>query len=81
MRAVARLNYEIEALERMWPESAEAVEKIEVTMDDVARVMELWTGIPAAKVRETEYSKLAHLEALNSKVSASAGRAPCGLGV
>ncbi|MFR8255885.1 MAG: AAA family ATPase [Ruthenibacterium sp.] len=67
--AVARLNYEIEALEKDVAGKREAVEKIEVTMDDVARVIELWTGIPAAKVRETEYSKLAHLEeALNSKI-------------
>ena len=67
--AVARLNYEIEALEKDVAGKREAVEKIEVTMDDVARVIELWTGIPAAKVRETEYSKLAHLEdALNEKI-------------
>lgn len=66
---MARLNYEIEALEKDVAGKREAVEKIEVTMDDVARVIELWTGIPAAKVRETEYSKLAHLEeALNGKI-------------
>lgn len=35
---------------------------IQVTMEDVAKVIELWTGIPAAKVKETEYTKLAHLE-------------------
>ena len=67
--AVARLNYEIENLEKQAAEQRAAVEQIEVTMDDVARVIELWTGIPAAKVRETEYSKLAHLEdALNEKI-------------
>lgn len=33
-----------------------------MTMEDVAKVIELWTGIPAAKVKETEYTKLAHLE-------------------
>ena len=26
-------------------------------MDDVAKVIELWTGIPAVKIRETEYRK------------------------
>ena len=31
-------------------------------MDDVAKVIELWTGIPAVKIRETEYAKLASLE-------------------
>ena len=33
-----------------------------VTADDLAAVIELWTGIPAAKVRENELSKLAQLE-------------------
>ena len=42
---MARLNYEIEALEKDVAGKREAVEKIEVTMDDVARVIELWTGI------------------------------------
>ena len=31
-------------------------------MDDVAKVIELWTGIPAVKIQETEYAKLANLE-------------------
>ncbi len=33
-----------------------------VTADDLARVVELWTGIPAAKIQENELAKLAHLE-------------------
>lgn len=33
-----------------------------VTEEDVAHVIELWTGIPAAKVQENELGKLAHLE-------------------
>ena len=33
-----------------------------VTEDDLARVIELWTGIPASRVRENELSKLAHIE-------------------
>ena len=41
---------------------------IPVTMEDVAKVIELWTGIPAAKVEETEYSKLAKLEENLNKV-------------
>lgn len=39
------------------------VEAIQVTMEDLARVIELWTGIPAVKIAETEYNKLAGLEA------------------
>lgn len=34
----------------------------EVTEDDLARVIELWTGIPASKVKETEIEKLKDLE-------------------
>ena len=31
-------------------------------MEDVARVIELWTGIPAVKIQESEYAKLLNLE-------------------
>ncbi|MCL2019209.1 MAG: ATP-dependent Clp protease ATP-binding subunit [Oscillospiraceae bacterium] len=45
------------------------VKEINVTDEDVSRVIELWTGIPAAKIMETEYGKIGRLEsALNSKV-------------
>ncbi len=41
----------------------------DVTEDDIAHVIELWTGIPASKVRENELKKLADLESvLKSKV-------------
>ncbi len=40
----------------------EAVENISVEEKDLARVIELWTGIPANKIEETEYKKLASLE-------------------
>ncbi|MEG2203725.1 MAG: ATP-dependent Clp protease ATP-binding subunit [Oscillospiraceae bacterium] len=33
----------------------------EVTMDDLARVVELWTGIPSSKIKEGELSRVAHL--------------------
>jgi len=42
---------------------------IEVTSDDLAKVLELWTGIPASKIRESELRKVAGLEkALKEKV-------------
>ncbi|MDQ5983439.1 MAG: ATP-dependent Clp protease ATP-binding subunit ClpE [Eubacteriales bacterium SKADARSKE-1] len=34
----------------------------EVSEDDVAHVIELWTGIPASKVKETEIKKLSKIE-------------------
>ncbi len=33
-----------------------------VTEDDIARVIELWTGIPSSRIKENELSKLADLE-------------------
>ncbi len=33
-----------------------------VTDTDLAKVIELWTGIPASKVEETDFEKLKHLE-------------------
>ena len=38
------------------------VADIQVTADDVAQVVELWTGIPAVKIKETEYGRLMGLE-------------------
>jgi ATP-dependent Clp protease ATP-binding subunit ClpA len=35
---------------------------VEVTTDDLAQVLELWTGIPASKIRETELRRVAELE-------------------
>ena len=54
-------------------DQAEAVEQealsAEVTVDHVAKVTELWTGIPASKIKETELAKVAGLaEALKKKV-------------
>ena len=40
-----------------------------VTDGDIAKVIELWTGIPASKVQESDLKKLAGLEdALNAKI-------------
>ena len=33
-----------------------------VTIDDLSKVIELWTGIPANKIRETEYKRMSVLE-------------------
>ena len=50
-----RLNLEKEKIE---PLALGAI----VTEDDIAHVIELWTGIPASKVKETELKKLAKIE-------------------
>ena len=38
------------------------VKDVKVTMEDVAKVIELWTGIPAEKVSRNEGEKLQELE-------------------
>lgn len=40
----------------------ETAENVQVTEEDIAKVVELWTGIPASKIKETEFLKIAHLE-------------------
>ncbi|MFA5657750.1 MAG: ATP-dependent Clp protease ATP-binding subunit [Oscillospiraceae bacterium] len=40
----------------------ELVSNISVTEDDISKVIELWTGIPANKIVETEYKKIRNLE-------------------
>ena len=59
---VAERKTRMAQLERELPAKQAAAGEIQVTMDDVAKVIELWTGIPAVKIRETEYAKLAGLE-------------------
>jgi ATP-dependent Clp protease ATP-binding subunit ClpA len=45
------------------------IDQIQVTEADVSKVIELWTGIPAAKIMETEFVKIGKLEdALKAKI-------------
>lgn len=41
---------------------AKKLEEVKVTENDVAKVIELWTGIPASKIEESEFSKISDLE-------------------
>lgn len=52
---LARLDGEISGID---PESLTS----RVTEEDIAKVIELWTGIPASRIRENELAKLADLE-------------------
>ena len=66
---VAERKTRIAKLESELPAKQAAASEIQVTKDDVAKGIELWTGIPAVKIRETEFVKLAGLEAaLKQKV-------------
>ena len=40
----------------------EKAENVQVTEEDITKVVELWTGIPANKIAETEFLKIAKLE-------------------
>lgn len=45
------------------------IKEVHVTENDVCKVIELWTGIPASKLLETEFKRISNLEAvLKSKV-------------
>lgn len=45
------------------------IKEVHVTENDVCKVLELWTGIPASKLLETEFKRIANLETvLKSKV-------------
>lgn len=52
---LARLDGEISGID---PDSLTS----RVTEEDIAKVIELWTGIPASRIRENELAKLADLE-------------------
>lgn len=45
------------------------IKEVHITENDVCKVIELWTGIPASKLLETEFKRIANLETvLKSKV-------------
>ncbi len=37
-------------------------DRIELSVDDIARVIEIWTGIPASQISENEFEKINHLK-------------------
>ncbi|MEA5050145.1 MAG: ATP-dependent Clp protease ATP-binding subunit [Oscillospiraceae bacterium] len=43
------------------------VNDLEVTSEDLSKVIELWTGIPASKIEQSEYKKIDGLEAAMEK--------------
>ena len=66
---LAEIRYEIARLDEKTKDLAPAALGAQVEEQDLAHVIELWTGIPASRIQENELKKLADLEAkLNSKV-------------
>lgn len=52
---IIRVKAELEELEKI-------TSNIQVQETDLAKVIELWTGIPSSKIAESEFSKMAKLE-------------------
>ncbi|MDR0987581.1 MAG: ATP-dependent Clp protease ATP-binding subunit [Ruminococcus sp.] len=59
---ITNIKYNLSVLEAKKGELAEKAENVFVTERDLSKVIELWTGIPASKVIESEYTKLYNLE-------------------
>lgn len=60
--ALAQIKGELIRLQTNLDDAEKALEHVEVTVEDLSNVIELWTGIPANKISESEYTKLANLE-------------------
>lgn len=65
--ALAETRYKVSSLEKQMSEIDMDKVTAEVTEDDLAYVIELWTGIPASKIQKTDIGKLAHIDAALSK--------------
>ena len=59
---LANAKAEVLRLKKDLEEAEADAEKVYVTEEDLSKVIELWTGIPASKVVESEYKKLENLE-------------------
>ena len=65
----ALIKADLEKYKKQANELCEATVSTVVTDMDIAKVIELWTGIPATKVQESDFEKLALLESkLNEKI-------------
>lgn len=66
---IAKEKGEILRIQNRLKEVEETLKKVQVTEEDISKVIELWTGIPANKIAQTEYDKIKHLkEALSKRV-------------
>ena len=66
---LAEIKTTIAQTEKKIAEIQPEAENVNVTIDDLSKVIELWTGIPANKIRETEYKRMSVLEdSLKAKI-------------
>lgn len=67
--AIAKAKADIIMCKERLKEIEPKIADIQVEVYDIAKVIELWTGIPAAKIQENEYQKIAQLEKrINQKI-------------
>ena len=59
---IANVKFELEKSKETANEVKDAAADNNVTTDDLAKVIELWTGIPAVKIKQNDLDKLARLE-------------------
>ena len=66
---IAKEKGEILRIQNRLKEVEETLKNVQVTEEDISKVIELWTGTPANKIAQTEYDKIKHLkEALSKRV-------------
>lgn len=61
-KRLAELKTKIAQNEEKLEPLREKAENVYVSMDDLSKVIELWTGIPANKIKETEFKRMSSLE-------------------
>ncbi|MCI7803718.1 MAG: ATP-dependent Clp protease ATP-binding subunit [Oscillospiraceae bacterium] len=60
--ALAEVKGDIIRVKNEMAELEKVIADIQVNEEDLAKVIELWTGIPSNKIAESEFSKMSHLE-------------------
>ncbi|GEN83519.1 negative regulator of genetic competence ClpC/MecB [Sporosarcina luteola] len=58
-----KMKEELETTKTAWKEK-QGKKESEVTVNDIAEVVAMWTGVPVAKIAETETAKLLNMEEL-----------------
>lgn len=60
--ALAEVKGDIIRVKNEMADLEKIIADIQVNEEDLAKVIELWTGIPSNKIAESEFSKMSHLE-------------------
>ena len=61
--AEQKLQNQLDKTKKEWKEK-QGKEESEVTVEDIAKVVSMWTGIPVSKLAQTETDKLLNLESI-----------------